>query len=181
MPVPFNPIQILWINIIMDGPPAQSLGVEGAEENIMNRLPEKGNILNKNILIKIAIAGIVMAIGTLGLYIYELMVSNGISFWELFNSPVNLYTATATTVAFTVFVMYQIFNAINNRAKSKEKNNFFWIAISASFFLQLLVIYLPYLQGIFRTTAIGIVEWILIILVAGTILISDRIVNRFFN
>lgn len=167
LPVPFNPIQILWINIIMDGPPAQSLGTEGAEENIMMRAPEKGNILTKNTLIKIVLAGIVMATGTLSLYFYELTSSNNL--------------ALATTVAFTVFVMYQIFNAINNRSKSKEKNNFFWVAILASFLLQLLVIYLPYLQGIFKTTAIGIMEWILILIVAGTILISNRIVNRFMD
>lgn len=167
LPVPFNPIQILWINIIMDGPPAQSLGTEGAEENIMNRMPEKGNILTKNILIKIVLTGIVMAVGTLALYFYELSSSNNL--------------ALATTVAFTVFVMYQIFNAINNRSNSKEKNNFFWISISASFLLQLVVIYLPYLQGIFKTTAIGAMEWILIIIVAGTILISDKIVNKFIG
>ena len=167
LPTPFTPIQILWINIIMDGPPAQSLGVEGPEENIMNRAPEKGNILNKNILIKIAVAGIVMAIGTLSLYYYELSTTGNETF--------------AITMAFTVFVMYQIFNAINNRANSKEKNKFFWIAISASFVLQVLVIYLPFLQGIFKTTAIGIIEWVLIILVSGTILISDKIVNRFMD
>jgi Ca2+-transporting ATPase len=164
LPVPFNPIQILWINIIMDGPPAQSLGVEGAEQNIMERKPEKGDILSKNILLKIAISGIVMAVGTLLLYFYELSSTNN--------------EAIATTVAFTVFVMFQIFNAINCRAKSKESNNFFWIAILASFILQLLVIYLPYLQGIFRTTAIGIMEWILIIIVSAMILISERIVNK---
>ena len=167
LPIPFNPIQILWINIIMDGPPAQSLGTEGPEENVMERTPEKGNILNKNTLIRIAIAGIVMALGTMSLYFYQLSIDQNLK--------------VATTVAFTVFVMYQIFNAINNRANSKEKNNFFWIAILASFALQLLVIYLPYLQGIFRTTAIGITEWILIVIVAGTILVSERILNIFMN
>lgn len=168
LPIPFNPIQILWINIIMDGPPAQSLGTEGAEENIMNRAPEKGNILNKNTLTRIIIAGVVMAVGTLALYFYELSSTDG-------NIKI------ATTVAFTVFVMYQLFNAINNRANSNEKNNFFWIAISISFLLQLLVIYLPYLQGIFRTTAIGIIEWILIVIVAATILVSEKILNRFMT
>ena len=39
LPIPFNPVQLLWINIIMDGPPAQSLGVEPADVNIMNTPP----------------------------------------------------------------------------------------------------------------------------------------------
>ena len=52
LPVPFNPVQLLWINIVMDGPPAQTLGMEGSERNIMTRQPETGDILNKKVLIK---------------------------------------------------------------------------------------------------------------------------------
>jgi len=171
LPVPFNPIQILWINIIMDGPPAQSLGVEGCEENIMNRNPEKKDILNKNNLIKIIIGGVVMAIGTLAIYFYELSIASN----NLNKSTVEI---KAMTIAFTTFVMFQIFNAFNNRAKTKEKNNFFWVSILACIILQLLVIYLPYLQTIFKTTAIGILDWILLIIISATILLSERIVNK---
>ncbi|MCL2115996.1 MAG: calcium-translocating P-type ATPase, PMCA-type [Methanobrevibacter sp.] len=172
LPIPFNPIQILWINIIMDGPPAQSLGVEGAEKNIMNRKPSKGNILNRNNLTRIVIAGLVMAIGTLAIYLYELTIGapQGLSQENI--------EIKAMTIAFTTFVMFQIFNAFNCRAKSNEKNNFFFIAIVASFILQILVIYVPYLQIIFRTVAIDLFDWILLILVAATILISERLVNK---
>ncbi|MBO7731623.1 MAG: HAD-IC family P-type ATPase, partial [Methanobrevibacter sp.] len=76
IPTPFTPIQLLWINIIMDGPPAQSLGLEGPEKDIMRRPPEKGELINRKTMLKITISGIVMAIGTLGLFIYEL--NNGV-------------------------------------------------------------------------------------------------------
>ncbi|MCC7552914.1 MAG: calcium-translocating P-type ATPase, PMCA-type [Methanobacteriaceae archaeon] len=165
LPIPFNPIQILWINIIMDGPPAQSLGMEGPEENLMNRNPESGDILNKRILTKIITAGAVMAIGTLGVFIYKL------------NSP-RTSEIEAMTIAFTLFVMYQLFNAFNNRSKSKVKNKFFPLAIIGSFLLQLLVIYLPYLQGIFRTAPIGLIDWIIIVIIACTIFISDKFMNK---
>ena len=46
LPVPFNPVQLLWINIVMDGPPAQTLGMEGSERNIMTRQAVTGDILN---------------------------------------------------------------------------------------------------------------------------------------
>ena len=72
LPIPFNPIQILWINIIMDGPPAQSLGVEPSEAEVMERPPSNGNIIPKRNLIRIGIAGIVMSVGTLLLYYYKL-------------------------------------------------------------------------------------------------------------
>lgn len=53
LPLPFNPVQLLCINILMDGPPAQTLSMEGAEKDIMHRNPENGDILNKNTLTKI--------------------------------------------------------------------------------------------------------------------------------
>ena len=43
-PNPLNPMQILWINIIMDGPPAQSLGVEPADPEIMKRPPRNTKV-----------------------------------------------------------------------------------------------------------------------------------------
>lgn len=164
LPIPFNPIQILWINIIMDGPPAQSLGVEPAEANVMERAPTSGNIIPKRNLIKIAIAGIVMSAGTLLLYFYELSAGASV--------------ITAMTVAFTVFVMYQIFNVFNCKAKGRVPNKTLIIAVGASLLLQICVIYIPYLQGIFKTTSISYVEWALILVVASTIFISEFISER---
>lgn len=164
LPVPFNPVQLLWINIIMDGPPAQTLGVEGAEKDIMKREPTSGDILNKNVLIKIIISGIVMAIGTIALYTYQLKIGAS--------------STKAMTVAFTMFVVYQLFNAYNSKADSEEKSKMLYFAILLSFALQLLVIYIPDLQIIFRTTTIGLIDWILIFLIGCTILLSDKIVNK---
>jgi Ca2+-transporting ATPase len=164
LPVPFNPIQVLWINIIMDGPPAQSLGVEPAEKNVMERPPLKEEIIPRKNLIKIIIAGVVMTMGTLALYYYLLTNNTDI--------------IKATSMAFTVFVMYQIFNVFNCRAGHGFSNKFLFIAIGASFLLQLGVLYLPFLQGVFRTTALGLTDWVIILLIASTILISDWLVER---
>ena len=137
LPVPFNPIQILWINIIMDGPPAQSLGVEPPEKGVMERPPRKEEIIPRKNLLKIVVAGIVMTVGTLLLYYFELISGVG--------------ALKATTVAFTVFVMFQIFNVFNCRSEGGFSNKFLIIAIGISFLLQLCVIYIPFLEGIFRT------------------------------
>ncbi|MGL4670449.1 MAG: cation-translocating P-type ATPase [Methanobacteriaceae archaeon] len=177
LPLPFNPVQLLWINIIMDGPPAQSLGVEGSEEGIMERKPEKGDILSRDNILKIAIAGIVMAVGTLLLYLFKLSAATGLT------DPVAIKAITieAGTVAFTVFVVYQIFNAVNCKSNSKKPNKLFYIAIALSFILQLCVIYIPFLQTVFRTTAIGLVDWVLIVIVAGVIFISEAVVTFALN
>ncbi len=169
IPTPFTPIQLLWINIIMDGPPAQSLGLEGPEKDIMRRPPEKGELINRKTMIKITISGIVMAIGTLGLFIYEL------------NNGVGDINTKAITVAFTVFVLYQMFNALNYRSNSKDRNITLWISLIGSFILQVLVIYVPFLQTIFKTCAIGLFDWILILIISAIILVTDKIANRIID
>ena len=166
IPTPFTPIQLLWINIIMDGPPAQSLGLEGPENDIMERGPERGELIGQKTFIRIIISGIIMTIGTLGLYC-----------WELASGTANA-GAKAMTVAFTVFVLYQLFNAFNHKSNSKEFNKTFWISIIGSFILQVIVIYTPFLQDIFKTCPIGLTEWILIIIVSALILVCDKIINK---
>ncbi len=168
LPVPFNPIQILWINIIMDGPPAQSLGVEPPEKNVMNRSPRKEEIIPRQNLTRIIIAGIVMSVGTLALYFYEISLGVGV--------------LRATSIAFTVFVMFQIFNVFNCRFKMFTlANKFLYIAIGLSLLLQLLVIYVPFFQGIFRTTALSGIDWLWILAVSCTIIIIDQLVGRLQN
>ena len=167
LPLPFNPVQLLWINIIMDGPPAQSLGVEASDKNIINVKPSDESILSKDNLLHITLIGLVMAAGTLGLYIYELRQGSS--------------QLLASSCAFTVFVMYQLFNVFNCRSQSNERNKTLIIAVTVSFILQLCAIYIPLLQNIFHTTSIPPDSWILIIIVSITIIIAERIIRRFEN
>ena len=164
LPLPFNPAQLLWLNIVMDGPPAQMLGIEGAERNIMQRPPEKGDILTRDILMQILILGIVMAIGTICVFAYSIYSG--------------METQKAMTVAFTLFVVYQLFNAFNGRANSEKSSKYLYLGIAISFILQLLILYIPQLQIIFRTTAIGLIDWIIILLVASTIWIAQKIMEK---
>ena len=164
LPIPFNPVQLLWLNIVMDGPPAQTLGMEGAEKDIMQRPPETGDILTKSTLLQIFLTGLVMAIGTICVYIYEISK----------NTPTN----KAMTIAFTLFVMYQLFNAYNGKANSDKSSKYLYIGIILSLILQIMIIYIPQLQLIFRTTSIGIYDWILITIVAFTIILADKLMNK---
>ena len=164
LPLPFNPVQLLWLNIVMDGPPAQTLGIEGAERDLMQRKPETGDILTRKTLLEILISGIVMAIGTIAVFSYQLSI--------------NSTERKAMTVAFTLFVMYQLFNAYNRKANSEKPSTYLYLAIIMSFILQILIIYLPQLQIIFRTATIGLTDWLIIIAVAFTIIVSERIMNK---
>ncbi len=95
---PFTAIQILWINIIMDGPPAMSLGVEPARPGIMGEPPRASSarILTNGRLLRLFVYGLTMAVGTLSLFYHA--------------GPQG--SAYALTLAFTTFVLYQFFSML---------------------------------------------------------------------
>ena len=137
--------------------------MEGAEKDIMERKPQSGDILNRKTIIRIVISGIVMAIGTICVFDYQLATST---------------QTKAMTVAFTLFVLYQLFNAYNCKANSNSSSKYLYIGIIISFILQVLIIYIPQLQIIFKTTSIGIIDWAMIIIVAFTIIVAEKIMTK---
>ncbi len=171
LPLPLNPIQILWINIIMDGPPAQSLGVEPLDEDVMKNPPRDPNepVITRKMVSKISSAALIMVIGTLGIF-----------FWELNNGSGHL--ERSMTLAFTGFVMFQMFNALNCRSEDKSifhigffSNKWVLIAIAGSILMQLGVIYVPFLQFIFDTVALSLKDLVYVTLVASSVFIFDEV------
>ena len=121
------------------------------------------NHLNK-FLLQILFLGLVMAIGTIIIFS-----------WQIYSGePVK----KAMTMAFTLFVVYQLFNALNGKADSEKSSKYLYMGLLLSFILQVLIIYLPQLQVIFRTTAIGIADWIIILIMASTILVAQKIMEK---
>ncbi len=171
LPLPLNPMQILWINIIMDGPPAQSLGVEPLDRDVMKRPPRNPDepVITRSMIFNIVSASAIMVLVTLMIF-----------FWELGKNAA--LDQKAMTMAFTVFVMFQMFNALNCRSEEKSvfslgffSNKYVIIAIAASVAMQLGVIYLPFLQYIFDTVALAPKELLLATVAGSTVFIFDEI------
>lgn len=165
---PFTAIQILWVNIIMDGPPAMTLGVEPARPGIMQQPPRAAGaaILSWQRMWRIGLYGLTMAAGTLGVYAWGLARGG---------------PALAGTLAFTTFVLFQFFNIFNARAEHGSAFNaqFFsngklWAALSAVVGLQVLVVHWGPAQAIFDTVALQGAEWAVAVLVASTTLLFDE-------
>jgi Ca2+-transporting ATPase len=164
---PFTAIQILWINIIMDGPPAMSLGMEPARPGIMRsppRTPET-RILTGRRFFRLFVFGLTMAVGTLSLFHYA--QPRGQTY--------------ALTLAFTTFVLFQFFNAFNARAEQGSafnrdffRNRWLWLSLAAVLALQVLVVHWEPAQSIFRTTGLDITDWGLAALVASSVLVLDE-------
>jgi Ca2+-transporting ATPase len=174
LPLPLNPIQILWINIIMDGPPAQSLGVEPLDKDVMKKPPRDPTeqVVTKKMVINVVSGAFVMFLGTMALFFWEL--KKGVSGVDL--------ERRAMTMAFTVFVMFQMFNALNCRSEEKSifslgvfSNKYVLLAIGGSILMQLGVIYIPVLQYIFDTIALSARDLLLVTVIASSVFIFDEI------
>ncbi|KAK3716112.1 hypothetical protein QZH41_019645, partial [Actinostola sp. cb2023] len=105
LPNPLNAMQILWINIIMDGPPAQSLGVEPVHRDVMTKPPRnvKDPMITKSLLMKVLVASTLIVTGTLWM------------FWREMRD--NVITRRDTTMTFTCFVFFDMFNALSCRSQ----------------------------------------------------------------
>jgi P-type Ca2+ transporter type 2C len=174
-PNPLNAMQILWINIIMDGPLAQSLGMEAVDATIMKRSPRhrSEDVISKQVLWRVITSGVLIMLGTLYVFVKEL--DDG----EV--SPRDL------TMTFSTFVMFDMFNAITCRHNSRSvfevnlfSNRAFLGAILFSVTGQLLVIFFPPLQHVFRTVPLSFVDLVLVVVLSSTIIPLDWIRKKVF-
>jgi len=187
LPLPLIAVQILWINLVTDGAPATALGVEPAEPKIMERAPRKsrGGILSKYNTIWTLAVGLIMMLGTLGVFYYALKTSGWTGGIIDLKNPPHHYLY-ATTLAFTTLMMFQMFNVINCKTlkASVFKEGLFsnkWLiwAILLSVVLQLVVVYVPFFNKIFSTTAMSGMDWVLVIVVSSSVFWLGEIIKLF--
>eukprot|EP00986_Skeletonema_menzelii_P000265 scaffold67_cov155-Skeletonema_menzelii.AAC.39 len=176
MPSPLNAMQILWINIIMDGPPAQSLGVEPVDERVLRAAPRKVTdpIVTRALLIRaVSSAALIM---TLTLWVFSVELDDG------------HVTRRDTTMTFMTFVNCDLFNAYACRSSDKcfyeispfSNPPFLW-AMLFSVVGQFCVIYFPPLQAVFQTEALSFGDLMLIVCLSSTVLLLDTIRKKFLK
>lgn len=164
----FTPVQILWVNLVTDGILDVTLAMEGKESDVMSHPPRDTEepIFNREILFNILFVGTIMMIGTFCVFVYGLTEYNLIK---------------ARTLAFTTMAMYQVFNSLNCRSRTKSvfelgffTNKYLLGAIIASVLLQIGAIYIPIFNVLLGTTPFSIDEWLLIALVASSVFVGDE-------
>uniref|UniRef100_V9K893 Calcium-transporting ATPase n=1 Tax=Callorhinchus milii TaxID=7868 RepID=V9K893_CALMI len=172
LPNPLNAMQILWINIIMDGPPAQSLGVEPVDKNVIKRPPRnvRDSILNKGLILKILFSSFIIICGTLFVYWKEL--------------PEGRISSRTTTMTFTCFVFFDMFNALSCRSQTRSifqigffSNHVFLCAVLGSILGQMAVIYFPPLQKIFQTESLGLFDLLFLVGLSSSVFFVSEIVK----
>ena len=173
--LPLLPAQILWVNIIMDGPPALALAMESTTWGVMDRPPidPKRGIITKKLIMSVVLLGVFMAVGTL----YVFFAAD-----HLFTGSGGGGIIKAQTMAFTIFVLFQLFNVFNCRSDEKSifrigifKNKYILWAVLLCLALQIGVIYIPFLQDLFHTVPLTWKDWIPIVLISSLIIWVDEI------
>jgi Ca2+-transporting ATPase len=170
-PLPILPLQILWINIATDALPALALGQSPAEDGIMEIPPHpKKEKLLKKFGLFIFVAVLLQTFANIGVYFYGAAqdAAAGINLNDLG------IAAHARTFVFTQIVLFELFFAFvckgGNHKKFKDlfANKSLVLAVLGSFVLQLAMIYLPFMQKVFKTVPLTLIEWVILTLAAST-------------
>lgn len=163
--MPLTPVQLLWLNLVTDSLPALALGVEPAEEGVMDQAPRPaGEILfNRGFTFRLIWQGAMVGLLTLGAYVLG----------EYVLSDPTLADATANTMAFATLTLCQLFHAFDVRSErhsllhtglfsNPAMNKAFLIGL----LLQVSVLTFPPLMALFQVTALTAPEWLTVFALA---------------
>lgn len=151
LPIPLLPIHILWINLVTDGLPGLALASEAAEPNVMKRKPRKptDSIFGGNMAWHILWVGLLMGLITLGILAWAIKHNN----------------PNGQTMAFTVLCFSQLGHALAIRSDKISlfksgllSNKPMLYAILLTIALQIIIIYLPFFNRIFKTQPLSFKE-----------------------
>jgi Ca2+-transporting ATPase len=167
--MPFTTIQLLWVNIIMDGPPALALGLEPVRKHVLKRKPtnRNANIITKSmgtniVLNALFITGVLMAQSTFNILNVELREQG--------------------TVMFALFAFSALWNAFNCREFNSDsiipnlfKNKLAIQIISVTAIAQ--IIFTQLFQDFFNSVALDVMTWVKVILLASSIIVVNELVK----
>jgi Ca2+-transporting ATPase len=181
LPLPLIALQILWMNLVTDSFPALALVTEPKEPNIMRRKPRnpKESAITKDMIVSILVSAGIITIGTLAVFWYNL---------EYLGKSETL----ARTAALTTMVFFQMWTAIASRSTTHTMAEIGWFsnkkllgAIAIAVFLMIPIIYVPFLQNVFGTASLGLLDWaeIIVISIFGLVAVEawERVNKRWFH
>ncbi|KAA8830144.1 cation-translocating P-type ATPase [Bifidobacterium tissieri] len=180
--VPLLATQLLWINLLTDAAPAMAMGVDPSTENVMNRKPRKltDRVIDARMWSDVIVVGLLMAAVTLigmDLYLPGGLLTDDSAMHVTHDEQIVM----ARTMGFTILVFAQLFNALAARSADQTafrgmfSNKWLWGAIALSIVLQLLVIYVPFLNVAFGTTPLDPHQWLECLGLAALVLVGSEI------
>ncbi|XP_074564947.1 calcium-transporting ATPase 4, endoplasmic reticulum-type-like [Curcuma longa] len=221
------PVQLLWVNLVTDGPPATALGFNPPDKDIMKKPPRRSDdsLITAWILFRYMVIGLYVGLATVGIFIiwYTHGSFMGIDFsgdghtlvtysqlsnwgecpsWEGFKvapftagdqrfafeeNPCNYFRSgkvKAMTLSLSVLVAIEMFNSLNALSEDGSlltmppwSNPWLLVAMSISFGLHSLILYVPFLARVFGIVPLSFKEWLLVLAFAFPVLLIDEVLK----
>ncbi|CAL9055167.1 calcium-transporting ATPase 1, endoplasmic reticulum-type-like [Musa acuminata AAA Group] len=221
------PVQLLWVNLVTDGPPATALGFNPPDKDIMKKPPRRSDdsLITAWILFRYMVIGLYVGIATVGIFIiwythgsfagidlsgdghtlvtYSQLSNWGeCSSWEGFkvapftagarsftfdDNPCDYFQTgkvKAMTLSLSVLVAIEMFNSLNALSEDGSllsmppwANPWLLLAMSISFGLHFLILYVPFLAQVFGIVPLSFNEWLLVLVVAFPVILIDEVLK----
>lgn len=167
---PFTALQLLWINLIMDGPPALTLGLEPMRDNLMKRKPTPRNraIVTRDMISRIVVNGVFIA--------SVILLQNFTNFLG------GVSAEECSSIVFSLFVVFQLFNAFNSRELGNEsvfkyllKNKLMITVTAVTLALQIIIV--QFCGVVFKTAPLSLTMWAKILLCGLSVILVGEIMR----
>lgn len=175
-PVPYTALQVLWVNLIADGPTAIALGIDEPTPGVMTHAPRDRDsaILDRRRLVFLGYQALVTTIGVLALYVWAI--------GEFPKESGGEETPIAMTMAFTAFVMAQVVNVFSARSETRSvfsrytlSNWKLWASVVFVVLAQVAITELSWFRKLFDTETLTFGNWMLCLLPAIGLLFAVEI------
>ena len=190
LPQLLTPVQLLWVNLVTDGPPATALGFNPPDPDLMKRPPRSSSeeMLTRASLFRYTAVGLYIGIATLGIYVYYFL-DHGVTLQELSSwstcsnsDTCKIYSdlKTPQTLALTTLVTAELLKALCTVSNSSlfvigpQANKWLMLGIAVPFALNLGIIYAPSLAANFGLVSLTGDDWVKIMLWSSPILIIEE-------
>ncbi|KAK8489491.1 hypothetical protein V6N11_047445 [Hibiscus sabdariffa] len=221
------PVQLLWVNLVTDGPPATALGFNPPDKDIMKKPPRRSDdsLITAWILFRYLVIGLYVGIATVGIFIiwythgsflgidlsgdgHSLVTYSQLANWgqcsswnnftaspftagnQIFsfeNNPCDYFQGgkvKAMTLSLSVLVAIEMFNSLNALSEDGSLltmppwvNPWLLLAMSVSFGLHFLILYVPFLAQVFGIVPLSFNEWLLVLAVAFPVILIDEVLK----
>ncbi|PQM38023.1 calcium-transporting ATPase 1 endoplasmic reticulum-type [Prunus yedoensis var. nudiflora] len=178
------PVQLLWVNLVTDGPPATALGFNPPDKDIMKKPPRRSDdsLISAWILFRYLVIGCMLV---WQLSAYSLFAGTRVISFE--NDPCDYFHSgkvKAMTLSLSVLVAIEMFNSLNALSEDGSLlsmppwvNPWLLVAMSVSFGLHFLILYVPFLAQVFGIVPLSLNEWLLVLAVALPVILLDEILK----
>ncbi|KAM1037802.1 hypothetical protein EV1_032226 [Malus domestica] len=220
------PVQLLWVNLVTDGPPATALGFNPPDKDIMKKPPRRSDdsLISAWILFRYMVIGMYVGLATVGVFIiwythgsflgidlsgdgHSLVTYSQLANWGQcsswtnftaspftagnevlsFDNPCDYFHAgkvKAMTLSLSVLVAIEMFNSLNALSEDGSLltmppwvNPWLLVAMSVSFGLHFLILYVPFLAQVFGIVPLSINEWLLVLAVSLPVILIDEVLK----